>query len=59
MRDLNYDKFIEKGEERISQATDYNSHNTERLDVDGMQVLLRKLEFIRAIEQGEHERFGH
>lgn len=53
LRDLNYGKFVEQGEEKISRTEDYNSHNTERLDVAGMQTLLRKLEFIRALEQGE------
>ena len=52
LRDLNYGKFVEQGEEKISQTEDYNSHNTERLDVAGMQALLRKLEFIRALERG-------
>lgn len=45
LRDLNYGKFVEQGEEKISHAEDYNSHNTERLDVIGMQELLRKLDF--------------
>jgi UDP-N-acetylglucosamine 4,6-dehydratase len=53
-RDLNYAKFFEQGEEKISRSEDYNSHNTERLDVAGMQQLLLKLEFIRAIQRGEH-----
>ena len=52
LRDLNYGKFVEQGEQRISKAHDYNSHNTTRLDVDGMKELLRKLDFIQAIEQG-------
>ncbi|KAA0690845.1 NAD-dependent epimerase/dehydratase family protein [Halopseudomonas laoshanensis] len=54
LRDLNYGKYIDQGEEKISHAEDYNSHNTERLDVAGMQILLRKLEFIRALERGEY-----
>ncbi|WP_339079447.1 polysaccharide biosynthesis protein [Pseudomonas sp. TMP9] len=54
LRDLNYSKFVEQGEEKISHMEDYNSHNTERLDVDGMQRLLLKLEFMRAIQRGEH-----
>ncbi|PWB36006.1 UDP-glucose 4-epimerase [Pseudomonas sp. SDI] len=54
LRDLNYSKFVEQGEEKISHTEDYNSHNTERLDVAGMQQLLLKLEFIRAIQRGEH-----
>lgn len=54
LRDLNYAKFVEQGEEKISQTEDYNSHNTERLDVAGMQRLLLKLEFMRAIKNGEY-----
>lgn len=54
LRDLNYAKFVEQGEERISRSEDYNSHNTQRLDVAGMQKLLLKLDFIRALQRGEH-----
>ena len=48
LRDLNYGKFVEQGEVKISEATDYNSHNTERLDIAGMQALLMKLRFMQA-----------
>lgn len=51
-RDLNYSKFFEDGESDLSVVEDYNSHNTERLDVAGMKSLLRKLDFIREIESG-------
>jgi UDP-N-acetylglucosamine 4,6-dehydratase/5-epimerase len=54
LRDLNYGKFIELGETRISEAVDYNSHNTTRLDVAGMQALLGKLQFMRAAAQGAY-----
>ncbi|MES3040557.1 MAG: polysaccharide biosynthesis protein [Pseudomonadota bacterium] len=54
LRDLNYAKFVEQGEEKISHSEDYNSHNTQRLDVDGMKQLLLKLEFMQAIQRGEH-----
>ena len=54
LRDLNYAKFVEQGEEKISHTQDYNSHNTVRLDVEGMQRLLLKLDFMRAIQRGEH-----
>jgi UDP-glucose 4-epimerase len=54
LRDLNYAKFVEQGETKISRTEDYNSHNTERLDVEGMQKLLLKLNFMRAIQRGEH-----
>jgi UDP-N-acetylglucosamine 4,6-dehydratase len=53
LRDLNYGKFVEQGEVKISEATDYNSHNTERLDIAGMQALLMKLRFMQAIARGE------
>ena len=52
-RDLNYAKFVEQGEERISHAEDYNSHNTQRLDVAGMKALLLKLSFMQRIARGE------
>lgn len=54
LRDLNYSKFVEQGEEKISTMDDYNSHNTQRLDVEGMQELLLKLAFMQAIQRGEH-----
>jgi UDP-N-acetylglucosamine 4,6-dehydratase/5-epimerase len=53
LRDLNYGKFMEQGETQISEATDYNSHNTIQLDIEGMQVLLKKLRFMQAIDRGE------
>ena len=54
LRDLNYGKFVEQGEVKISEAVEYNSHNTTRLDVAGMQALLTKLRFMQAIVRGEH-----
>ena len=54
LRDLNYAKFVEQGEARISESSDYNSHNTDRLDIDGMERLLLKLDFIRALQRGEY-----
>jgi UDP-glucose 4-epimerase len=54
LRDLNYDKFTDQGETQISEAKDYNSHNTSRLDVDGMKDLLIKLSFMQAITGGEN-----
>lgn len=53
LRDLNYGKYVEQGEVKISEATDYNSHNTTRLDVSGMQALLMKLRFMQATVRGE------
>ncbi|MDN8612824.1 polysaccharide biosynthesis protein [Variovorax ginsengisoli] len=55
-RDLNYAKFVEEGESRITRALhgeEYNSHNTTRLDVEGMKNLLLKLDFMQKITRGE------
>lgn len=52
LRDLNYAKFVEEGETSISQAEDYNSHNTRRLDLEEMKALLLKLDFMRAFLGG-------
>jgi UDP-glucose 4-epimerase len=46
-RDLNYDKFFVEGQEDISKVEDYHSHNTHRLDKEGMKQLLLKLPEIR------------
>ena len=46
-RDLNYDKFFVEGDEKVSKVEDYHSHNTRRLDVEGMKELLLKLRFVR------------
>lgn len=51
-RDLNYSKYNEEGEKDLSIIEDYNSHNTDRLDVEGMVKLLHKLDFIADIEAG-------
>lgn len=55
-RDLNYAKFVEEGEERITLALhgdEYNSHNTHQLDIDGMAELLLKLDFINRMIAGQ------
>lgn len=46
-RDLNYDKYFTQGNEEVTKIEDYHSHNTARLDVEGMKKLLLKLRFIR------------
>jgi len=46
-RNLNYDKFFVEGEDSISKAEDYNSHNTGQLDIEGMKKLLLKLDIIQ------------
>ena len=52
-RDLNYEKFVEEGERRITLSTDYNSHNTRQLDVPELTRMLRDLPFIQRIQRGE------
>ena len=46
-RDLNYDKFFTEGNEVVSTIEDYHSHNTVRLDVEGMKEQLMRLRFIQ------------
>lgn len=47
MRDLNYEKFIESGEVRITESVEYTSHNTTRLDVEQVMRLLRPMNLFR------------
>ncbi|PIP92427.1 MAG: UDP-glucose 4-epimerase [Bdellovibrio sp. CG12_big_fil_rev_8_21_14_0_65_39_13] len=54
LRDLNYSKFVEVGEEKITHYEDYNSHNTERLDQENLKQLLLKLDFIKTVVGGEN-----
>ena len=46
-RDLNYANYFSEGKIDMSTIEDYHSHNTERLDVEGMKNLLLKLDFIK------------
>lgn len=46
-RDLNYSNYISEGEDSTNDIEDYNSHNTNRLDVEGMKKLLLKLDFVK------------
>ncbi len=52
-RDLNYSKYFVEGEVKVASAEEYTSHNTERLDVEGMKRLLLKLPMIRKDVLGE------
>lgn len=51
-RDLNYGKYFEEGDKKISEVVDYNSHNTRRLDLEGTKSLLLKLKFMQEIVKG-------
>jgi len=53
LRDLNYSKFVDQGKKNISTFEDYNSHNSERLDLEAMVNLLEKQTFIQQILRGE------
>ena len=46
-RDLNYSMYYSKGEKGMSVIEDYHSHNTQRLDVDGVKSLISKLAIVR------------
>ncbi len=47
IRDLNYSCYFTEGEMKVSCLEDYSSHNTRRLDEDGLIELLLKLDFVR------------
>lgn len=46
-RDLNYDKFVVKGEVRTMADEAYTSHNTNRLDVDGVVKKLLSTDYVQ------------
>jgi UDP-glucose 4-epimerase len=53
VRDLNYTSYFSDGKSEVSAAIDYDSHNTERLDVEGMMNLLLKLQCVQNAMQGK------
>lgn len=50
-RDLNYDRYFSEGEVAISKIEDYNSHNTQQQDVNGMKSLLIDLPMVQEMMQ--------
>jgi len=46
-RDLNYDKYFIEGYQKLSSEDEYNSHNTERLNVDKIKEKLLKLDYVK------------
>tara|TARA_B100001769_G_C22107410_1_gene598406 strand:+ start:707 stop:1720 length:1014 start_codon:yes stop_codon:yes gene_type:complete len=46
-RDLNYEKYFNDGEEKISDTEDYTSHNTERLDEKKTIDILTNLDYVQ------------
>ena len=52
LRDLNYEKFYEKGQKYLPNAEEYTSHNTDRLDISRLKSLLNRSSFIQEITRG-------
>ena len=52
LRDLNYGKFVEEGELRITSSSDFNSMNTNQLSLVDMKKMLMTLPYMKAISQG-------
>ena len=46
-RDLNYDKYFIEGDQKLSFEGEYNSHNTERLNVEQIKEKLLQLDYVR------------
>lgn len=46
-RDLNYSMYFSQGEKSMAEIEDYHSHNTERLDIDGVKKLISKLAIVK------------
>lgn len=59
-RDLNYSKFLEEGDMRLTSTShdaEYNSHNTQRLNIEEMVKLLMKLNAMKSIANGDRATF--
>jgi UDP-glucose 4-epimerase len=54
-RDLNYSAYFVEGETKISEAIDYNSHNTTRLDIEATKNLLKELPFVKSAMEGKEK----
>jgi UDP-N-acetylglucosamine 4,6-dehydratase len=52
-RDLNYSMYFSEGEKNIAEIADYHSHNTERLNVEGVKNLISKLALVKKELLGE------
>lgn len=52
LRDLNYEKYFSEGEIKLSKAEDYNSHNADRLDLEGTKNLLLSIPYIQDVVAG-------
>jgi len=52
-RDLNYSMYFSEGEKKLAEIEDYHSHNTERLNVEGVKNLISKLALVKKELFGE------
>lgn len=46
-RDLNYDKYFIDGSKELSTQNEYNSNNTEILDVEQIKAKLLELDYVK------------
>jgi UDP-N-acetylglucosamine 4,6-dehydratase/5-epimerase len=46
-RDLNYEKYFEQGNEKLSIDQEYNSHNTHRLNIEQIKEKLMQLDYVK------------
>jgi len=51
-RDLNYDVYVSSGSPKLSSLTEYNSHNTKRLNVQEIKQKLLQLEEVKEALSG-------
>lgn len=54
LRDLSYNKFLNEGEPKISDAQEFNSYNSEQLDEKSVSDLLMNLNFIKLTKEGKY-----
>ena len=52
-RDLNYSMYFSEGEKNLAEIEDYHSHNTERLNVEGVKNLISELALVKKELFGE------
>ena len=55
-RDLNYGKFFQEGDSKISKAREYTSHNTKQLDCNALKEKLLKLSYIKEIIENNKDK---
>jgi len=46
-RDLNYEKYFDKGDKKVALAKEYNSENTQRLNIEEIKAKLLSLDYVK------------